>query len=159
MGVTSSVDAIPLCVDLDGTLVRTDVLFESIFVLLRKNFQYFFLLPLWLIKGKAYFKQQIADRADVDVSLLPYHEPFLNYLKVQKAKGRALILTTGSNIRYAEQITRYLGLFEGVLASDAETNLSGRRKRQRLLDAFGEKGFDYAGNAIIDLEISGMVFW
>jgi len=78
---TSWVDDIPLCVDLDGTLVRTDLLLESIFGLLKKNILYALLFPFWLFQGKAYFKQQIADRIDLDVSLLPYNQQFLDKLK------------------------------------------------------------------------------
>jgi len=144
---------LPLCVDLDGTLARTDVLVESIFALLKQNFIYILFLPLWLLKGKAYFKQQIADRVELDVEQLPYHDEFLDYLKQQKALGRRLILATASNLKYAEQIALHLGLFESVIASDKQNNLSGRRKCQRLIDAFGEGGFDYAGNAKVDLEV------
>ena len=156
MGKSNIQDAtaqLPLCVDLDGTLVRTDILFESIFALLKQNFIYILFLPLWFLKGKAYFKQQIADRVELDVTLLPYHDEFLNYLREQKAHGRSLVLATASNAKYAEQVALYLGIFEKILASDKQTNLSGSRKCQRLIDAFGERGFDYAGNAKVDLEI------
>ena len=61
---TSSANVVPLCIDLDGTLVRTDLLIEAIFSLIKNNVGYVFLLPLWLLKGKAYFKQQIADRVE-----------------------------------------------------------------------------------------------
>ncbi len=144
---------LPLCVDLDGTLVRTDVLLESIFALLKQNFIYVLFLPLWLLKGKAYFKQQIADRVELDVEHLPYHETFLDYLRKQKTMGRSLVLATASNIKYAEQIALHLGLFDAVIASDNQSNLSGRRKCQRLIDSFGERGFDYAGNAKVDLDV------
>ena len=143
----------PLCVDLDGTLVRTDILVESIFALLKQNILYLFLFPSWLYKGKAYFKQRIADRVDLDVSLLPYNQEFLTYLKEEKAQGRSIILATASNVKYAENIALFLGVFDEVLGSDIETNLSGHRKRKRLIDTYGDQGFDYAGNARIDIEI------
>jgi len=151
--IQNTTSELPLCVDLDGTLVRTDVLLESIFALLKQNFIYVLFLPLWLLKGKAYFKQQIADRVELDVEHLPYHDEFLDYLKQQKALGRHLVLATASNLKFAEQIALHLGLFETVLASDNQKNLSGRRKRQCLVDTFGESGFDYAGNAKVDLEV------
>ena len=154
---TSDIDKtgheLPLCVDLDGTLVQTDVLIESIFALLKQNFIYILLLPLWLLKGKAYFKQQIADRVELDVEHLPYHEGLLDYLKQQHVLGRQLVLATASNVKFAEQIALHLGLFETVLASDEQNNLSGRRKCQCLIDSFGERGFDYAGNAKVDLAV------
>lgn len=143
----------PLCVDLDGTLVHTDLLLEAILLLIKQNFISIYKLPLWLLKGKAYFKQQIADRVDLDVGSLPYNQPFLEFLKEQRDLGRSIILVTASNRKYAEQIAQYLGLFDEIMASDHQTNLTGHHKRQRLLDAFGENGFGYAGNALVDLQI------
>lgn len=141
----------PLCVDLDGTLIRTDLLVESVFALLKRNILYMLLLPLWLLKGKAYLKQQIADRVDLDVTLLPYHAAFLEYLKEEQTKGRRLILATASNNKHAEAVALHLGLFHDVLASNATSNLSGKRKLERLQSLFGDRGFDYAGNAMVDL--------
>ncbi|MCF6281387.1 MAG: UbiA family prenyltransferase [Candidatus Polarisedimenticolaceae bacterium] len=143
----------PLCVDLDGTLLRTDLLVESFFLLLKRNMLYLFLLPFWLLKGKAHLKQQIADRVDIDVSLLPYHGDFLDYLKQQHSTGRRLILATASNKKFAEAVAEHAAIFDTVLASDAETNLSGSRKLAPLVAEFGEGGFDYAGNAMIDFKI------
>ena len=146
----------PLCVDLDGTLIRSDLLVEAVFGLLKLNPFYALLLPVWLLKGKAYLKQQVADRVELDVTLLPYNLLLLEYLRAARATGRRLILTTASNIRYAEQVAFHLGIFEEVLASDAETNLSGQSKRDRLVAAFGQRGFDYAANGRVDLPIWAM---
>ena len=92
----------PLCVDLDGTLVRSDLLIEAIFALLKQNLFTVFSLFRWLRRGKAHFKQQIAERVDIDPALLPYHQGFLEYLREEHAKGRRLILATASNQKYAE---------------------------------------------------------
>jgi 4-hydroxybenzoate polyprenyltransferase/phosphoserine phosphatase len=143
----------PLCVDLDGTLVQSDLLMETILALLKQNPLYLFLLPLWLTKGKAHFKRQIADRVELDASLLPYHTSFLDYLKGQHALGRPLILATAANIKIAQAVASHLRLFDHILASDAQTNLYGWHKYERLKSAFGEKGFDYAGNSKVDLII------
>ena len=152
-GVTEGSDATPLCVDLDGTLIQTDLLLESVFVLLKINILYAFLLPIWLLKGKANLKYEIASRADVDVTLLPYNADFLDYLKQQKSAGRPLVLATASNIAYAEKINEHLNLFDKILASDAHTNLSGKLKQKELVSLYGERGFDYAGNAKVDFNI------
>ncbi len=149
----ASGETTPLCVDLDGTLIRSDLLLESIFALLKLNILNCIRLPFWLFKGKAHFKQQIANRVDLEIELLPYNEPFLNYLRKQKTLGRNLILATASNRKYADQVARHLDIFDQVIASDESTNLSGYRKQQRLLSAFGENGFDYAANAMIDLKV------
>ena len=143
----------PLCVDLDGTLIRTDLLAESVFALLKRNVFFVFMLPLWFFKGKARLKHEIATRVDIDVGLLPYHSEFLDYLKEQHNKGRRLILATASNEKFAEAIALNLAIFEDVLASNASVNLSGSCKLRRLQELFGDGGFDYAGNAMIDVAL------
>jgi 4-hydroxybenzoate polyprenyltransferase/phosphoserine phosphatase len=146
-------DPVPLCVDLDGTLIRSDLFVESLFALLRKNVAYLFLIPVWLMRGKAYLKHQIAQRVDLDVTLLPYHGPFLNYLREQRAAGRRLVLVTATHHKYAREVAAYLDLFEQVLATDDTTNLSGTDKRARLTADYGAHGYDYAGNSRKDLEV------
>ena len=91
---------LPLCVDLDGTLIKTDLLLESLFALLKHKFTCIALLPFWLFKGKAYLKQQIANRVELDVSALPYNDEFLTYLHELDKEGRKLILVTASNIKF-----------------------------------------------------------
>ena len=135
-----------LAVDLDGTLLKTNLLLESLLALLHQKPQYVFLLPLWLLRGKAYLKQQIARRVSLDASALPYRTEFLHYLERERAEGRSLVLATANDEQIARQVSDYLKLFDMVLASDGTTNLSGKSKRDRLLAEFGEKGFDYAGD-------------
>jgi 4-hydroxybenzoate polyprenyltransferase len=144
---------VPLCADLDGTLIRSDLLLESIIVLFKRNLLRALQLPIWLFRGKAHFKQRIADLVDLPVDLLPYDEAFLQFLMDQKAEGRMLVLATSSNRKYADAIAVHLGLFDRVMASDSRTNLSGSRKAEELVEAFGAGRFDYAANAAVDLEI------
>lgn len=135
-----------LIVDLDGTLVKTDLLLESLLALLRQNLRYMLCLPLWLLKGRAYFKHEIARRISLDVDVLPYREKLLAYLRVQRAEGRTLVLATACDKRIARQVADHLKLFDSVFASDGDANLSGEFKRDCLVNEFGERGFDYAGN-------------
>ena len=143
----------PLYVDVDGTLLRTDLLAESFFALLKRNVLYLFLIPFWLLRGRAWLKQQIASRTGIDVEVLPYHEEFLAYLRGEAARGRELVLATASNEKFANAIAEHLGCFSAVLASDAQHNLKGGHKLARMLERHGEGGFDYAGNAGADLKI------
>jgi hypothetical protein len=138
----------PLVVDLDGTLVKTDLLLESLLALIKQTPGCIFSLPAWLLKGRAYFKRQVARRVSLDVSLLPYREELLDYLKAQRAQGRTIVLATGSDAQIARQVADYLKLFDLVLASDGTTNLSAESKRDLLVSEFGEKGFDYLGNEV-----------
>lgn len=147
------VTPIPLVVDLDGTLVKTDLLIESLFALIKQNPFYVFAIPFWLLKGRAFLKQEIIRRITPEVAFLPYHQELLDYLRAQQAQRRPLILATGNDERIARQVADHLQLFDRVLASNGNLNLSHRHKRERLVNVFGEKGFDYAGNGRNDLEV------
>ena len=144
---------VPLCVDLDGTLIVSDLLLESALRLIKRNPLYLFLLPFWLLRSKAALKAQIARRIDLNPALLPYDPHFVEWLRSEKASGRTLWLCTASNEKFANSVSSHLSLFDGVLASDRENNLSGKLKAQRLIQLFGEKGFDYCGNERRDLSV------
>jgi 4-hydroxybenzoate polyprenyltransferase len=142
----SAADRVPLVVDLDATLLRTDSLIESIFVLARTQPASVFKLPFWLMKGRARFKQRLAAAATPDAHWLPYRSDLMEFLQAQKRLGRSLILATAADGKVAREINLEVGLFDQVFASDGAVNLSGVRKRDRLVAAFGLKGFDYIGN-------------
>jgi len=144
---------LPLVVDLDGTLILTDLLHESTLQLLRHRPLSAFGLPLWLMRGKAALKHEIAARTEIDVTCLPYNAPLLAWLRGQREAGRRLILATASNIKFAQAVADHLGIFDAVWASDAETSLGGEAKRARLVAEFGERGYCYAGNATPDLKV------
>ena len=121
---------VPLCVDLDGTLIKTDLLWEALAQLLRRNpFQLFSVL-IWWMRGRAFLKQQLARRVSIDPALLPYHESFLAFLREQKSAGRQLVLATASDRDMALPVASHVGLFDEVLASNGRTNLRGSNQTQ-----------------------------
>jgi 4-hydroxybenzoate polyprenyltransferase len=144
---------VPLCVDLDGTLIKTDLLWESLVRLLRRNPLYVFAVFWWWVRGRANLKARIAERATVDAGSLPYHRAVVDFLRQEKSGGRALLLVTASDARPARRVAEHLGLFDEVLASDGTNNLRGRHKGAKLAERFGERGFDYAGNSSVDLAV------
>lgn len=143
----------PLCVDLDGTLIRTDLLHEAVFKLLRMNILYLFMLPLWLAGGKANLKAEIAKRVMPDAQRLPFNHVLLDWLQSQRAAGRELVLATASHQLYARAVADHLKIFHSVEASDNSINLSSSAKANRLVERFGEGGFDYAGNGRADYKV------
>ena len=144
---------VPLCVDLDGTLIKSDTLIEALLVLAKTRPIDLFLLPFWVVRGKAQFKARIAQRVDIDPELLPYNEMLLGLLRAEKAAGRELILATAANERIARAIAEYLGIFSDVMASDAHINNSGEKKLNALKRRYGAGNFDYAANGRIDIPI------
>ncbi|MBI4000392.1 MAG: UbiA family prenyltransferase [Nitrospira defluvii] len=144
----------PLCVDLDGTLIKTDLLWESLLALLKQSPLSLFLLPFWLLKGKAHFKHEIARRVTLDVTTLPYHQDLVEFLSNERRTGRELVLATASHVTFARAVAAHLGLFdERVFGSDARVNLKGARKVALLVERYGARRFAYAGNSTADLPV------
>ncbi|MDC0713069.1 UbiA family prenyltransferase [Stigmatella sp. ncwal1] len=141
----------PLAVDLDGTLVRTDTLHESLLVLFKRNPLLLLLAAVWMLRGKAFFKAEVGRRVSLDVTRLPYSEPLLAFLKEEQARGRKLVLATAADQTIAEAVASHLGLFSEVYASDGKVNLSGAHKLERLKRE--HPSFDYAGDGEVDLTL------
>src|SRR5271154_3564909 len=144
---------VPLVVDLDGTLIKTDLLWEHLARLLRRNPLQIFQILFWWTRGRALLKMKLAARVKIDPTTLPYQEKFLTYLREQKAAGRKLILATASDLQMALPVANHVGLFDEVLGSDGKTNLRGENKVKALVAKFGERGFDYAGNSDVDYAV------
>jgi len=143
----------PLCVDLDGTLLRTDLLLEGLAVLLRKNPLFLFYIPMWLFRGgKARLKSEVASRVDFSTAEFPFNEKVVEFITQEKSK-RQILLVTGSHQRFANDVAKNLDLFDRVKGSDANTNLTNIRKRDWLVKEYGEDGFDYIGNDQDDLKV------
>jgi len=143
----------PLVVDLDGTLLRTDLLLEAALRLIKQKPWLAFMFPIWLLKGRAHFKSRIFHLVQIDVSLLPLHGELLSWLRAEKTRGRRLILATASDYQKACSVVQPLELFDLVLgSSNGEQNLKGRKKLRLLVETCGDQ-FDYVGNSSSDLEI------
>ncbi len=145
--------SIPLCVDLDGTLVRTDMLHETLLLLAKGSPRALASLPGWLMRGKASFKHEIAQRVIVDPAALPYRLEILDLIEEARAQGRRVVLATAAPIQVATTIAAHLGSFDEVLCSDEDHNLSAHAKAALLVERFGERGFDYVGNDHADLPV------
>ncbi len=143
----------PLCVDLDGTLVKSDTFVDSLMVLARRHPLALLRTPSWAVKGKAHLKSQVASLAALDVAHLPYNRPLLDYLKDEHAAGRKLYLATGADHVLARRVAAHLGIFADVMASDGAVNLTGNNKLRHLEQRFKSDGFDYIGNALPDLPL------
>jgi 4-hydroxybenzoate polyprenyltransferase len=143
----------PLCVDLDGTLVKSDTLLDSLLLLLRSRPLAALGFPFWLLRGKAAVKAEVGARVSLDVRHLPYNRPLIAFLETERGDGRKLYLATGADRQLATRVADHLGLFDGVLASDGKTNLTADAKLDGVRTTFGDQGYDYIGNAGPDLPL------
>ena len=144
---------IPLVVDLDGTVIKSDLLYESALLFLKRNPLNIFLIIRWLLCGISVLKIKLAERVKIDIESLPYNQSFLEFLKRESEKGRELILATASAQIYSQKVADHLRIFSKVMATDEKNNLMGSKKLERLVSLYGEKGFDYAGDSSTDIVI------
>jgi 4-hydroxybenzoate polyprenyltransferase/phosphoserine phosphatase len=145
---------VPLCVDLDGTLIKTDVFYEGVLALARREVSQLARLPLWLKKGGvAGLKKQVAEKAGLGAEELPYRAEVVDYIKQAKAQGRPIILVTAASERMARAAVAQLRLFDEVMASSATVNLNSERKVEQLVKLFGRGGFDYLGDRLADVPV------
>lgn len=144
---------VPLVVDLDGTLLRGDLLVEGAFAHLGRNPAGLPALLAALARGKAALKAHVADATDIDATHLPYDTRVIELIAKARIEGRPVYLASAGNERYIAAVAGHLGHFDGWFASDARENLSSHAKARRLVEAFGEGGFDYIGNDAADLPV------
>jgi 4-hydroxybenzoate polyprenyltransferase len=145
----------PLCVDLDGTLLRTDLLHELVMRLVRQQPSALLSLPGWLLGGKAVLKQRLATLVRLDLSTLPLNEPLLDHLAAEHAKGRELSLLSAADDSLVQAFAARIGLFAWAKGSDGRLNLAGARKLVAIRERYGDAPFAYAGNAQVDMPIWG----
>ena len=143
---------LPLVVDLDGTIIMSDSLVESVVIFIKKSIFNLLLIPLWLSKGKATFKCKIANHVTLQVNNLPYNQRLLDYLNAEKTRGRRIILATATHESIAVAISKKLGLFESVIATNSVVNMKGKNKLEAIKNLVG-KNFVYAGNSSDDIPI------
>jgi 4-hydroxybenzoate polyprenyltransferase/phosphoserine phosphatase len=142
-----------LCVDLDGTLIRGNVLWECVLVLLKTRPIYVLLLPFWLISGRAALKQKLAARVQINPASLMYRQHVLALIQQEKAAGRHIALVTAADREVAEAVSSYVGLFDEVHASDGHVNLKGPNKAAFLAQHFAAQGFEYVGDSSADVDV------
>ena len=142
-----------LVVDLDETLVRTDLLWEAIVLFIRGNLRHSWRLLHWVWLGKAAFKERLAALVDIDPACLPYDRAIIDEVQAQRRLGRKIVLATGSHRNYAHLVASHLKLFDVVLATDGPVNLTAAAKARELVKLYGEKGFDYIGNGRVDIPV------
>ena len=143
----------PICVDLDGTLISEDITVISVKKFLTQSLWNIFKIMVWYFYGMPYLKKRVAQQINVDVSELTYNRKLLEFLKKKKVEGHKIFLATASDEILANKVADFLKIFDGVFASDGHAYLKAEVKANTLMTIFGEKGFIYAGNSIHDVPV------
>lgn len=144
---------VALVVDLDGTLIKSDLLVESVFAYLGHAPARAARLLAALFRGKAVLKDLVAAATELDVTHLPYDARVIALINQARFDGRKVYLASASNERYVKAVADHLAVFDGWFGSSGTENLSSSMKAERLVEAFGKRGFDYIGNGAADIEV------
>lgn len=145
-----------LFVDLDGTLIKTDLLHEAILTAAKNRPLGLLCAAATLFHGKAAFKHALAAIVQPDARTLPLREEVLELIAEVRSRGGRVVLATATDERWARPIADELGLFDDVLASDGDVNLKGPAKLAAIEDYCRRKGhaaFDYVGDSRADLAV------
>jgi len=144
---------IPLVVDLDGTLVRTDMFLESVLKTQKMSWKRLIELLSAMVNGRAAVKEFFAKGFEFDPSKLPFRKVVLSLIESRRLAGDPIILATAAAGRIANKISSETGLFDSSLSSTSTSNLSGIKKADALIKLYGYKGFDYVGDSSKDLPV------
>lgn len=144
---------IPLCVDLDGTLIREDVTTLSVKSFLQKSPHLFWKVLIWICQGRAICKERLAGVTEIPLDTLTFNEALLKIIKREKIKGRPIVLATAADQKQAQAVEEYLTLFDHIIASNGRANRRAQEKADILTLLFQETGFLYAGNSTDDLHV------
>jgi len=142
-----------LCVDLDGTLIKSDIFLESILLLLKERPWLVLLILWWILRGHSFLKRKLAAKAPVHVDKLPYRQDVLEFVRNERESGRKTLLVTAADQALADSVAAYLGLFDGVYGSDGAVNLKGSAKAGFLAGMLGKGNFDYIGDSYADMAV------
>jgi phosphoserine phosphatase len=144
---------IPICVDLDGTLIKNDVTIEALKEFVSRKLFNIFKVLFWLLFGRAHLKKMLAISVDLSINKLDFNVKLLKFIADKKDKKHSVFLATACDELYANKIAEHLHIFDGVFASNGKINLRAKAKARTLVSAFGEGGFIYAGNSKDDVYV------
>ncbi len=143
--------SVPLVADLDGTIIRSDLLWESLARAVSRKPWLAFAVPFWLLAGRCVLKERLARAGPVDVEHLPYRAEVVDWLREEHASGRDIAIATAAHEMLAQRVARHLGFVGRVFATKDGVNLKAEAKRAALVAEYGERGFDYLGDSRADL--------
>jgi 4-hydroxybenzoate polyprenyltransferase len=143
----------PLCVDVDGTILATDLLYESFVAAFKRDPAVLFLSPLWLLEGRAFLKRKLAARAHLAVDLLPLRNEVIEYLRDQANAGRSILLVSASEFELVEKVADRFDFVDGVIASEGVTNCKGSAKAAAIKARLGAQPWEYVGDSSADFEV------
>ncbi|NNU81237.1 UbiA family prenyltransferase [Halovulum dunhuangense] len=144
---------VPLVVDLDGTLIRTDLLLECFWKGMGTDPVRTVATSLRLLHDRPALKAALAEIAEPDISALPLDPVVAELIRGARADGREVALISGSTHRLVAHVAAEHGPFDRAEGSDRTTNLTRAAKAARLEKLYGDRGYDYVGDSAADIPV------
>jgi 4-hydroxybenzoate polyprenyltransferase len=143
----------PLVVDVDGTLLATDLLHEAALQFVAAQPLRALDIVVWLARGKSNLKVRLADHTDPGIESVPLRAEVVDLIRAAQAERRPVYLASASDRRYVDAVAERIGGIAGTFGTDETVNLSGKAKADRLVAAFGIGGYDYVGDMKVDFPV------
>ena len=144
--ISANGSAVPLVLDLDGTLIRTDSLQEQALALVRRNPLAIFKLVSWVLAGRVVLKERLAAAVELNAEFLPVNEELVAFAQKEADAGRKVVLATAAHAETAKPFLQRFPFISELLATEGGRNLKGKAKADALAQRFPD-GFDYAGDS------------
>ena len=141
-----------LVVDLDRSLIRSDMLYETFWSAFSINWRIFLRAFFLIFTSRLKLKDYLYRQSDVDVATLPYNKKVMAIIRARQAMGHKIVMATATHHQLAKKIASHLGLFDDVHGSD-QTNLRGQHKADAILNAYPEASIEYIGDHTTDLQL------
>jgi 4-hydroxybenzoate polyprenyltransferase/phosphoserine phosphatase len=143
-----------VCTDVDGTLLATDLLYESLLVAIKRRPWLLFIIPFWLLRGRSVVKARLAEQAtSLKFEHLPLREEVVSYIKQQRERGCRIILASASHHTLVAGIARRLGSVDSIVASDEHVNRKGSAKAEAIEAHIAGQPWSYLGDSRADFSV------
>lgn len=143
-----------VCADVDGTVLATDLLYESLLFALKRHPTIIFFVPFWLFRGRAYLKAQLACRAaQMSVEAMPLNESVVSYLRERSEQGSSIVLASASHNSLVAKVADRLGFITSIIGSDTAVNCKGSRKAESIEAQLGDVRWEYIGDSRADVGV------
>lgn len=144
-----------VCADVDGTVLATDLLYESLLVAVKRNPWLILILPVWLLQGRALLKARLAAAAvnHLNFEQLPLRDDVVSYLRAQRAQGRRIVLASASHNSLVAGVAKRIGSVERIVASSDTFNCKGSHKARAIAEQIGDEPWSYLGDSNVDFRV------
>ena len=136
---------LPLVVDLEGALLRSNMLFELLVSALSVAPAQTVLAVKELSKGPYLFSRRLSEIAELDVETVPVREDFALFLRQESAAGREIYLISAEDQSIVEKISKRFAFFRTLDCQTRARGVTTATEKPAFLAKRFPDGFVYAG--------------